>query len=266
VSSGADGFRVRFDSLRQAQKKRRGVPLYTLYVNRPAGRVIAAASPAWMTPNGLTAIGGVLTYGALIALMFFVDGGPASALVGVALVLGFFFDSADGQLARLRSAGSVSGEWLDHVLDSGRIVLLHIATLWFFVRTEALDETFAVLVCTAFALAATLVFFAGTLFEKLDALHGEKPASPASATASASASTRSTVRSALMLPVDYGVTCAMFLLLPWSVVFVPVYVVLAVIKVLSTSAFLAKWYLALRKIDARRRRVPVQSASARDAS
>jgi phosphatidylglycerophosphate synthase len=263
VSSGADDFRGRFDSLRQAQKKRRGVPLYTLYVNRPAGRVIAAASPAWMTPNGLTAIGGVLTYGALIALMFFVDGGPASALVGVALVLGFFFDSADGQLARLRSAGSVSGEWLDHVLDSGRIVLLHIATLWFLVRTEALDETLAVLVCTAFALAATLVFFAGTLFEKLEALHGEKPASPASP---APASARTTLRSALMLPVDYGVTCAMFLLLPWSVVFVPVYVVLAVIKVLSTSAFLAKWYLALRRIDARRRRLAVPSANARDAS
>jgi phosphatidylglycerophosphate synthase len=262
VSSGADGFRERFDSLRQAQKKRRGVPLYTLYVNRPAGRVIAAASPAWMTPNGLTAIGGVLTYGALIALMFFVDGGPAAALVGVALVLGFFFDSADGQLARLRSAGSVSGEWLDHVLDSGRIVLLHIATLWFLVRTEALDETLAVLVCTAFALAATLVFFAGTLFEKLEALHGEKPATPAAA---ASASRQSSLRSALMLPVDYGVTCVMFLLLPWPAVFVPVYVLLAVIKVLSTSAFLAKWYLALRRIDAHRRRVP-SPASAHDAS
>jgi phosphatidylglycerophosphate synthase len=266
VSSGADDFRGRFDSLRQAQKKRRGVPLYTLYVNRPAGRVIAAASPAWMTPNGLTAIGGVLTYGALIALMFFVDGGPASALVGVALVLGFFFDSADGQLARLRSAGSVSGEWLDHVLDSGRIVLLHIATLWFLVRTEALDETLAVLVCTAFALAATLVFFAGTLFEKLEALHGEKPASPADPASPPPATARTTLRSALMLPVDYGVTCAMFLLLPWSVVFVPVYVVLAVIKVLSTSAFLAKWYLALRRIDARRRRVAMPSANARDAS
>jgi phosphatidylglycerophosphate synthase len=265
VSSGADDFRGRFNSLRQAQKKRRGVPLYTLYVNRPAGRIIAAASPAWMTPNGLTAIGGVLTYGALIALMFFVDGGPASALVGVALVLGFFFDSADGQLARLRSAGSVSGEWLDHVLDSGRIVLLHIATLWFFVRTEAMDETLAVLVCTAFALAATLVFFAGTLFEKHDALHGEKKAST-SASAPAAASLQSTVRSALMLPVDYGVTCAMFLLLPWPAVFVPVYVVLAVVKVLSTSAFLAKWYLALRKIDARRRRVSVPAAGARDAS
>jgi len=264
VSSGADDFRGRFNSLRQAQKKRRGVPLYTLYVNRPAGRIIAAASPAWMTPNGLTAIGGVLTYGALIALMFFVDGGPASALVGVALVLGFFFDSADGQLARLRSAGSMSGEWLDHVLDSGRIVLLHIATLWFFVRTEAMDETLAVLVCTAFALAATLVFFAGTLFEKLEALHGEKQA-PAAAPSAASAPSRAaTLRSALMLPVDYGVTCVVFLLLPWSVVFVPLYVVLAIIKVLSTSAFLAKWYLTLRRIDASRRRVAVPSADTRN--
>jgi phosphatidylglycerophosphate synthase len=264
VGSGADGFRVRFDSLRKAQKKRRGVPLYTLYVNRPAGRVIAAASPAWMTPNGLTAIGGVLTYGALIALMFFVEGGPASALVGVALVLGFFFDSADGQLARLRSAGSISGEWLDHVLDSGRIVLLHLATLWFFVRTEALDETLAVLVCTAFALAATLVFFAGTLFEKLEALHDEKPATSAATPAPARAP--STLRSALMLPVDYGVTCVVFLLLPVTAVFVPVYVVLAVIKVLSTSAFLAKWYLTLRRIDARRRQASASSVNAREAS
>jgi phosphatidylglycerophosphate synthase len=263
VSSGTDGFRVRFDSLRKAQKKRRGVPLYTLYVNRPAGRVIAAASPAWMTPNGLTAIGGVLTYGALLALMFVVNDGPAAALVGVALVLGFFFDSADGQLARLRNAGSISGEWLDHVLDSGRIVLLHIATLWFFVRTEALDETLAVLVCTAFALAATLVFFAGTLFEKLDALHGDRPASTGQAVPAPAAST---LRSALMLPVDYGVTCVVFLLLPWTAVFVPVYVVLAVIKVLSTSAFLAKWYRTLRRIDARRRQAPVPAADSRNPS
>jgi phosphatidylglycerophosphate synthase len=262
LSTGAAGFRDRFDTLRQAQKRSRGVPLYTLYVNRPAGRVIAAASPDGMTPNGLTAIGGVLTYGALVALMFFADGGTASVLVGVALILGFFFDSADGQLARLRSAGSVSGEWLDHVLDSGRIVLLHISTLWFLLRTDALGETLAVAACTAFALAATLVFFAGTLFEKLEALH---PDPTRTVSEKSARSAPSPLRSALMLPVDYGVTCVLFLLLPLPDLFVPLYLVLAIIKVLSTSAFLVKWYRLLRRIDARNRAQSASRAVVRDA-
>jgi phosphatidylglycerophosphate synthase len=246
VTKAASTFRGRFDLLRQAQKRRRGVPLYTLYVNRPIGRAIAAASPSWATPNHLTIIGAVLTYAALFWLMFFATVGPAAVLVGVGLVVGFFFDSADGQLARLRAAGSVSGEWLDHLLDSGRIVLLHVATLWFLVRNDIVAAELAVVVCTAFMLAATMVFFGATLFEKLDAASqpvGAEAVEPPKP---------STLRSAVMLPVDYGVTCVVFLLVPWPTLFFGVYCLLAVAKVGSTSVFLRKWYLSLRRIDRQR--------------
>jgi len=247
------GFRGRFVALRRAQKRRRGVPLYTLYVNRPAGRVIAAASPASVTPDHLTLLGAALTYGSLVALLFWAEPGPAAVLVGVALVLGFFLDSADGQLARLRGTGSLRGEWLDHVLDSGRIVLLHLATLWFITRNALLPATAGAALCSAFAVSAILIFFGGILFDKLVA---EDPAtSPAPATSgppATSAGPATTLRSVLMLPLDYGFTCLIFLLLPFPRVFVVAYVLLAAAKVLACGAFLAKWFRALGALDQRR--------------
>ena len=44
-------------------------------------------------------------------------------------MLGYALDSADGQLARLRGGGSLTGEWLDHVIDSFKISTLHLAVL-----------------------------------------------------------------------------------------------------------------------------------------
>lgn len=240
-------FSGRFRALRAAQKRRRGVPLYTLYVNRPAGRAIAAASPRQVTPDHLTAAGAALTYGSLVVLMFWAGTGSLAVLVGVALVLGFFLDSADGQLARLRGAGSLRGEWLDHVLDSGRIVLLHLATLWFVIRNELLPPQVAVAVCSAFVVAATLIFFGGILFDKLaeSASSGARTREQSPATAGPG----TTLRSVLMLPLDYGLTCVAFLLLPFPSVFLVAYLVLAAAKVAACGAFMAKWYRSLSHLD-----------------
>ncbi|RBL82322.1 CDP-alcohol phosphatidyltransferase, partial [Streptomyces cavourensis] len=49
--------------LRGAQKSAKGVSLYSRYVNRPAGRVLAAgAYRAGLTPNQVTLISGLFTY------------------------------------------------------------------------------------------------------------------------------------------------------------------------------------------------------------
>ncbi len=48
-------------------------------------------------------------------------------------------------------------------------------------------------------------------------------------------------RSVIMLPVDYGMTCLAFLLLPLPGVFLGVYAVLAAAHVLMCAAFLPKW-------------------------
>lgn len=240
-------FSQRFTTLKSAQKRSKGVPIYTLYFNRPVGRFIAAASPKSVTPNMLTAVGGVLTYLAIFLLMFFAGGTGAWAVVGLLLIIGFFFDSADGQLARLRKSSSLSGEWLDHVLDSGRIAFIHMATLWFLIRNDVANATIAVAVCAVFGVAAVAVFYGGTLYEKL-----VPPAAKdqESAVVDTAGKRRMLLRSALMIPVDYGILCWIFILVPWPVLFFAFYVLLGLVKVATTSMLLAKWYSALRREDA----------------
>jgi len=238
----ASTFADRFASLRRAQKRKTGVPLYTLAVNRPVGRVIAAASPRAVTPNHLTAVGAAFTFAGIGALLGWADGSSVTnTLVGVALIVGFFFDSADGQLARLRGGGSAAGEWLDHVIDGIRIVLLHIATLTYLLRSEVIDAHLAFALCTAFAVAASATFFAGGLFEKLTIT-----------AAGTTVSRRSRLRSVLMIPVDYGVLCWVYLLLPFPPVFVTVYAFACAAKLCTTSLLLTKWYRTLRREDAAR--------------
>jgi phosphatidylglycerophosphate synthase len=239
-----DGFAARFRALQRAQKRRKGVPLYTLCVNRPVGRAIAAASPAGVTPNALTAVGAVLTYGGLVWLLLGVSGPPA-ALVGLALVVGFFFDSADGQLARLRRSGSLRGEWLDHLLDSGRIALQHVATLWFLLGAGVAPAGAVVAVCSAFLVFSVLKFFGGILFDHLASVDQTKVTPQTGGSWS---------RSVLMLPLDYGVLCLCFLLLPWPHLFAAVYALLGLAMVLSTGAFCAAWYRRLASLDADRAR------------
>lgn len=243
-------FSNRFNLLKNGQKRSQGVPLYTLYLNRPVGRMIAAASPSWVTPNILTYIGSLLTYLAIFFLMFFAENGNTVWLIiGVSLTVGFFFDSADGQLARLRNQGSLSGEWLDHVLDGGRIVFLHVATLWFLVRNQVAEPTVIVAVCAIFAVAAAAVFFAGMLFDQL--LPGNKSKNSEEGLDRGSRR-RMLVRSTVMLPVDYGVLCLAYALVPWAGLFFIIYVILAAAKVTTTSMLLGKWFGALRRADAER--------------
>ena len=55
-------FAQSFRELSLAQKGKKGVPVYTLYINRPAGRVVAAAlRNTRFRPNHVTFAGAVLT-------------------------------------------------------------------------------------------------------------------------------------------------------------------------------------------------------------
>src|SRR5215212_1921607 len=107
--SGAPvGFSAALRQLQRAQKSKRGAPAYSLYINRPLGRVLAAAAfGARLTPNQVTAISAVCTFAGLVVLAL----APAQPLVGFGvaalLVLGYALDSADGQLARLTGGGSL---------------------------------------------------------------------------------------------------------------------------------------------------------------
>lgn len=237
-------FSQSYRELSLAQKTAKGVPVYTLYVNRPAGRVVAAAlRNTRLRPNHVTLAGAVLTYGALLWLAFGPGAGPVYALVGVVLAAGFVLDSADGQLARLQGRSSKLGEWLDHVLDSGRIVLLHGSVFLFLLRATPTPALPLAVLCGLFLFASSTVFFAGALLDQLT--RHTAPRAPGGST-DARASLK---RSVLTLPVDYGTTCLVLVTVPWAGIFLPLYAALALIHCLFCAAFLAKSYRALARMD-----------------
>jgi phosphatidylglycerophosphate synthase len=224
------------DHLRQHQKPSRGAPAYSRFVNRPAGRLIAALSfRAGLTPNGVTAISGCLSLAAVALLALGSPSLPVALGVAALTALGYAFDSADGQLARLTGGGSVSGEWLDHVVDCAKINLLHIAAFFFIDRTDLADRW--LLVPLAFLVVANLFFFSFILTDLLTRLTGARR-TPAPAS--------SVLRSFVNLPTDYGLLCVTFLLLAWPRVFAPVYGLL----MLGTAGYVAlglpKWYRGLK--------------------
>ncbi|ALO99457.1 CDP-alcohol phosphatidyltransferase [Streptomyces hygroscopicus subsp. limoneus] len=222
-----------------AQKPAKGVSVYTLFVNRPAGRVLAAlAYRAGATPNQLTVLSALFTFPALAAVALVRPGPGLSVCVCAALAVGFALDAADGQLARTQRSGSPSGEWLDHVLDCVKLVTVHLVVLVSFYRFFSLPDPAFLLAPMLFELAAVVIFFAGILTEQL------KRRTPAPAPAPAEPAPA--LRSLLLLPVDYGVTCLAFLFLGSQHVFLSVYCTLLLAHLLFMAAFLVKSFRELR--------------------
>lgn len=214
-------------SLAAAQKSSRGVPAYTLHVNRPLGRVVAAtAHELRLTPNQVTTVSGLMSLAGLLVLALVRPSVGSGIAVAVLLALGYVFDSADGQLARLRGSGGALGEWYDHVLDCARTLALHGALLVSTYRFMAHPPAWHLLVPLAFQLVAVVLFFSTVLADQL--LRQRDGRGGARAGARPGARTGSTVRSVLMLPVDFGVICLAFALLGVPRVFWPVYAVLLV--------------------------------------
>ncbi|MFF1559564.1 CDP-alcohol phosphatidyltransferase family protein [Streptomyces sp. NPDC058279] len=236
--------------LRGAQKSAKGVSLYSRFVNRPAGRYLAAGSYALgLTPNQVTLVSAAFSFAAVAALALAEPSWGLGIAVWAALAVGFAFDSADGQLARLRGGGSASGEWLDHVVDCAKLTALHTCVLIAFYR---FPDAYGVggegaggarpggwlLVPLGFQFAAVVTFFGGLLTEKLKP--GPAPGSPAAAP--------STLRAVALLPVDYGVFCLVFLLLGDGALFRWAYAGLGAVAALFLAAFLAKWFRELSAV------------------
>lgn len=230
------GFGGALRELSTAQKSGKGVSLYSRFVNRPAGRVLAAAAyTAGLTPNQVTLISGAFTFSAVGTVAAVSPSHPMAVAVYLLLVLGFALDSADGQLARLRKAGSPAGEWLDHILDCAKMLGIHLAVLISFYRFSDLSETRVLLIPMVFQFAAVMVFFGGILTEQLKrGAAGTGRSAPAS-----------TVRSLALLPADYGVFCVAFLFLGSEDLFLVLYSVLGAVHVLFMAAFLVKWFREL---------------------
>ncbi|MDT0306204.1 CDP-alcohol phosphatidyltransferase family protein [Streptomyces sp. DSM 44917] len=230
--------------LRGAQKTAKGVSLYSRLVNRPLGRILAAAAyRAGLGPNQVTLLSAAVSGTAIAAVALVRPSWPLAFGVWAGLVLGFALDSADGQLARLRGISSPAGEWLDHFVDCAKITALHGAVLISFHRFFELPAQGWLLVPLAFQLAAVLIFFGGLLTDKL------KP-KRAPGTGNAPAAPPSRVRAVALLPVDYGVLCALFLLLGSERAFRLGYAAFCAVYVLFCAAFSAKWFRELSALAA----------------
>ncbi|MFS0734237.1 CDP-alcohol phosphatidyltransferase family protein [Microbacterium sp. 1P10UB] len=124
-------FKDAYRRLAAAQKGHaRGAPAYSVYVNRRIGRVLAAwGHSIGMTPNTATVVSALHTFTALALIVLAPATVWAGVLIALLLVLGYAWDSSDGQLARLRGGGSLAGEWLDHFIDALKISSLHLCVL-----------------------------------------------------------------------------------------------------------------------------------------
>ncbi|WP_369207170.1 CDP-alcohol phosphatidyltransferase family protein [Streptomyces sp. PU-14G] len=230
------GFRAALGALRAAQKTSKGVSLYSRYVNRPLGRVLAAAAyRVGLTPNLVTLASAVCSFAGIAAVALVRPSWGLGVAVWGALVVGFALDSADGQLARLRGGGSPAGEWLDHVVDCAKIVAVHAAVLVSFHRFGQLPGEGWLLLPLGFQLVAVLVFFGGLLTDKLRPRGGDAGA----------ARPPSAWRAVALLPVDYGVFCVLFLLLGGPELFRAAYAVLFGCYAVFLVAFGGKWFREL---------------------
>jgi phosphatidylglycerophosphate synthase len=236
-----ESLRATVARLAAAQKSSKGAPAYSRFVNRPLGRLLAAlAYRLGLTPNGVSAISGVFSLMGILVLAL-ARPRPLTALaVSGLLVVGYAFDAADGQLARLRGGGSLAGEWLDHMIDAAKVSSLHVAVAIAVYRWFGVGEGW-VLLPLGFTVVAAVFFFGMTLNDQLRRQRG----------LGAGQGTRGTspLRSLVAVPTDYGVLCLAFLLLAAPSAFLVCYGVLFV----GTSGYLVLavvvWFREMRGLD-----------------
>ena len=219
----------------------RSAPAYSRFVNRRAGRALAALCWALgLSPNAVTAVSAVFTFTAIGLLAFAPLNAALGIAVGAGLLLGYAFDSADGQVARLTRTSSPAGEWLDHVVDATKASALPLALAIGLYRAQAVDDAW-LLIPILGSIAGTVLFFAMILTEQLRRRTSAVPLAPA-------ASSGGWARAVLVLPMDYGVLCLSFLLLGLLPVFLAVYTLITAATVVFLLLAAIKWYSELRAI------------------
>lgn len=232
-----------YHRLARAQKGHaRGAPAYSVYVNRRIGRVLAAvAYRIGLTPNQVSIISAVHSFVAIGLIAFGPVNVPMGLLIALLLVLGYAWDSADGQVARLRGGGSPQGEWLDHFIDTLKIASLHLAVLIGLYRVVP-ETPLLLLIPIVFSIVATTTFSGMLLNDLLKGKH-----------AVASTHERgggTLMRSLILLPTDFGLVCLVFVLWGWTPAFLIGYGALCVVAVLFLALAAVKWFREIGRLGA----------------
>lgn len=235
ISAPTESYRETVERLAAAQKKRApGAPAYSIYVNRKAGRYLAAwAFRAGLTPNQVTGISAAFTFAAIALIATIPPAWWLGVVIWLLLAVGYAFDSADGQVARLRGGGSPAGEWLDHVVDATKTASLHIAVAISVFRFFDIPDGW-LLVPLGFAVVGSVSFFAMILNDLLKTIHGGRKNAPARSS--------NPLRALLLLPTDYGILCLVFVLVGAPILFFVVYALMFVANLGHLSLALVKWF------------------------
>lgn len=269
-SSARARYQRNLASLRAAQKSPQGTAAYGRFVNRPAGRrVTALVHLTGMTPNAATVVSAALSTAGIVVLATLEPTVLVGATVAVLLAAGYVMDSVDGQLARLRGGGSVSGEWLDHTIDCFKTSLLHLAVLVSWYRFPPTDATRWLAVPLLYEVVQVVTFFGLILMPFLRDRHrtaappqaepppAQTPSAPSPSAPSPSAGAEHPLRAWAILPTDYGALCWSFVLLGWPVGFLTVYSALAAANALALAYGLRKWWRELVELDKAPQTAPV---------
>jgi phosphatidylglycerophosphate synthase len=209
-------------------------------VNRRIGRVLAAvAYRIGLTPNQVSIISAVHSFIAIGLIAFGPVNVPMGFLIAVLLVLGYAWDSADGQVARLRGGGSPQGEWLDHFIDTLKIASLHLGVLIGLYRVLP-DTPVLLLIPIVFSIVASTTFSGMLLNDLLKGKH-----------AVASTHERgggTLLRSLVLLPTDFGLVCLVFVLWGWTPAFLIGYGLLCVAAILFLALAAVKWFREIGRL------------------
>lgn len=237
-----EGFGQAFARLSHAQKGAGlHAPAYSRFINRKLGRVLAAvAYSAGLTPNMVTVVSAFFTYLGIALLVVFPPSATLGVSVGLLLILGYAFDSADGQLARLTGGGSPAGEWLDHVADAVKISALPVSLAVGLYRFDAVPDLW-LLVPLISAIVGPVYFFAMILTEQL-----RRSLGTIMPTAQGSTGRTAWTRSVIVLPMDYGVLCIIFLFMGILPLFMVLYLLTVLAMLGFTALALAKWFKELK--------------------
>lgn len=220
-----------------AQKPGAGVPAYTRWVNRRLARGVVALAYVWgWTPNGVTALSAVFSAGGIAVVIGLGQQPLAGVAAAVLFAIGYVFDSADGQLARLSRSGSPAGEWLDHVVDAVRTPAIHVSVAIAAVLHDR-SPTMPVLALAGvlFALLSAGQFMSQILAEQLRRARGQAAEPPSGGV----------LRSFLLLPSDMGTICWIFVLWGFASVFTVAYAALFVVLLVHTGASMRRRFREL---------------------